>query len=70
MLHNLKHFKSRYVAEYKMDEFFIANIIFEKKKEIQRNSILPLVSDETSNQSSPSYTHSPSPDGYAAILCT
>jgi len=31
MLHNLKHFKSRYVAEYKMDEFFIANIIFEKK---------------------------------------
>ena len=32
MLHNLKHFKSRYVAEYKMDEFFIANIIFGKKK--------------------------------------
>lgn len=32
MLHNLKHFKSRYVAEYKMDEFFIANIIFEKKR--------------------------------------
>ena len=31
MLHNLKHFKSRYVAEYKMDEFFIADIIFEKK---------------------------------------
>ena len=71
MLHNLKHFKSRYVAEYKMDEFFIANIIFgKKKKEIQRNSILSLVSDETSNQSSPSYTHSPSPNGYAAILCT
>lgn len=45
-----------------MDEFFIANIIFEKKKkEIQRNSILPLVSDESSNQFSPLYTHSPSP---------
>ena len=70
MLHNLKHFKSRYVAEYKMDEFFIEDIIFEKKMEIQRNSILPLVSDETSNQSSPLYTHSPSPDDYAAILCT
>ena len=54
-----------------MDEFFIANIIFEKKKkEIQRNSVLPLVSDESSNQFSPLYTHSPSPNGYAAILCT
>lgn len=44
MLHNFKHFESRYVAEYKMNEFFIANIIFEKKKR-QRNCMLPTIAD-------------------------